>query len=42
MGVRDLEDLQRWGEEGGLRLVEDVPMPVNNRTLVWEKVASGD
>jgi cyclopropane fatty-acyl-phospholipid synthase-like methyltransferase len=40
MGVRDLDDLQRWGEEAGLRLVDDVAMPVNNRTLVWEKVAS--
>jgi SAM-dependent methyltransferase len=42
MGVRDLEDLQRWGEQSGLRLIEDVPMPVNNRTLIWERVASGE
>ncbi len=42
MGVRDLEDLQRWGEHAGLRLVDDVPMPVNNRTLIWERVASGE
>ena len=40
MGVRDLDDLRRWAEAGGLRLVEDVPMPVNNRTLIWERVAS--
>ena len=40
MGVRDLDDLRSWAEAGGLRLVEDVPMPVNNRTLIWERVAS--
>lgn len=37
MGVRDLVDLERWGDDAGLRLVDDVPMPVNNRTLIWEK-----
>jgi SAM-dependent methyltransferase len=37
MGVRDLEDLQRWGEDAGLRLMDDVTMPVNNRTLMWVK-----
>jgi cyclopropane fatty-acyl-phospholipid synthase-like methyltransferase len=42
MGVRDLDDLRRWAKAGGLRLLEDVPMPVNNRTLVWERVASGE
>ncbi|MGE5155408.1 MAG: DUF938 domain-containing protein [Bdellovibrio bacteriovorus] len=39
MGVRDLDDLQRLGERSGLRLIDDVPMPVNNRTLIWEKMA---
>jgi cyclopropane fatty-acyl-phospholipid synthase-like methyltransferase len=40
MGVRDLDDLRRLGEECGLELVQDVPMPVNNRTLIWERVTS--
>ena len=42
MGVRDLDHLRRLGEESGLELVDDVPMPVNNQTLIWEKVASGE
>jgi cyclopropane fatty-acyl-phospholipid synthase-like methyltransferase len=42
MGVRDLEDLRHLGERNGLRLVDDVPMPVNNRTLIWERVGSGE
>jgi len=42
MGVRDLDDLIRFGGRSGLRLLEDVPMPVNNRTLIWEKVARGE
>lgn len=37
MGLRDLVDLKRLGERSGLRLVDDVSMPVNNRTLIWEK-----
>jgi len=36
-GVRDLDDLTRFAEAAGLRLEEDVAMPVNNRTLVWRK-----
>lgn len=42
MGVRDLEHLKHLGERSGLRLVDDVPMPVNNRTLIWERVASSE
>lgn len=41
-GVRDLVDLERWGQDAGLRLVDDVPMPVNNRTLIWERRVSGE
>lgn len=37
MGVRDITDLCHWAEDAGLRLVADTPMPVNNRTLVWQK-----
>lgn len=42
MGVRDLVELRRLGKDAGLRLVDDIPMPVNNRTLIWERVASGE
>jgi cyclopropane fatty-acyl-phospholipid synthase-like methyltransferase len=36
-GVRDLDDLTRFAEAAGLSLEDDVPMPVNNRTLIWRK-----
>jgi hypothetical protein len=42
MGVRDLDDLIGLAEQSGLRLMDDIPMPVNNRTLIWERVASGE
>ena len=34
-GIRDLTDLDRLARDNGLRLRQDYPMPVNNRTLVW-------
>ncbi len=37
MGVRDLETLRDFGASAGLSLVEDIPMPVNNRTLIWHR-----
>jgi len=39
MGVRDVGDLRREAEPHGLRLVESVPMPVNNLTLIWRRSA---
>ncbi|QKT03720.1 DUF938 domain-containing protein [Ectothiorhodospiraceae bacterium 2226] len=36
-GVRNFEDLDALAEAGGLRLREDVPMPADNRTLVWTR-----
>lgn len=36
-GVRDVDDLRRIAQAVGLVLREDIAMPVNNRTLVWEK-----
>ncbi len=36
-GVRDRNDLQQLAEAGGLSLIEDIEMPVNNRVLVWQK-----
>lgn len=37
MGVRNFEDLDALARAAGMRLQRDYPMPVNNRTLVWEK-----
>ena len=39
-GVRDVDDLGELGAGAGLQLVRDHPMPANNRTLVWEKIAA--
>jgi hypothetical protein len=36
-GVRDVDDLTLSAEAAGLRLEDDIAMPVNNRTLVWRK-----
>lgn len=35
MGVRDFEAVNTLAEQQGLALVEDRPMPANNRALVW-------
>lgn len=40
MGVRDVENLKLVAGEYGMDLVEDFAMPVNNRILVWQRVAS--
>ena len=37
-GIRNFEDLEALAAANGLTFVEDVPMPVNNRTLVWQRV----
>lgn len=37
-GVRDLDALQGFAATAGLTLAEDLPMPVNNRTLVWRRL----
>jgi hypothetical protein len=37
-GVRDLEYLRRVAAAAGLTLADDIPMPVNNRTLVWRRL----
>ena len=36
-GVRDFEALQDLAEQAGLRLIDDIEMPANNRILVWRK-----
>lgn len=38
-GVRDFDWLKKLADQSGLELEEDVEMPVNNRTLIWTKVA---
>ncbi len=40
MGVRNFEDLDALARRAGLALRRDYAMPVNNRTLVWHKVAA--
>ena len=37
MGIRDRHAVERLADAAGLALVEDVAMPANNRTLVFEK-----
>jgi hypothetical protein len=37
MGIRDFHDINRLALEAGLVLMDDYPMPANNRLLVWEK-----
>lgn len=36
-GVRDFEALQILAENAGLAFIEDIEMPANNRTLIWQK-----
>jgi cyclopropane fatty-acyl-phospholipid synthase-like methyltransferase len=36
-GIRDFEAINSLAENIGLALVEDNPMPANNRLLVWKK-----
>lgn len=38
-GIRDFEALLALALRVGLELAEDVPMPVNNRSLVWRRGA---
>lgn len=40
MGVRDVEELNQIAATNGLVLARDLEMPVNNRTLVWQKAVS--
>lgn len=36
-GIRDFEAVDRLAEAQGLRLVQDIEMPVNNRSLIWRR-----
>jgi len=39
MGIRDFEALDGLARAIGLRLVDDVAMPANNRCLAWTRDA---
>lgn len=39
-GIRDFADVDQLARSNGLILVEDRPMPANNRTLVWRRTAA--
>jgi SAM-dependent methyltransferase len=36
-GIRDFESVDALAHKAGLTLLEDVAMPANNQTLVWQK-----
>jgi cyclopropane fatty-acyl-phospholipid synthase-like methyltransferase len=37
MGIRDIEAVGALAREAGFALIDDVAMPANNRTLVWQR-----
>ena len=37
MGIRDMEAVDALARNVGFALIDDVPMPANNRTLVWQR-----
>lgn len=39
MGIRDVAAVDRLAYANGLRLVEHVPMPANNRCLIWRRAS---
>ncbi len=39
-GIRDFEAVNALARSSGMTLLEDQPMPANNRTLVWRKLGS--
>ena len=41
-GIRDMDDLTRLGNKHGLKLIDDLEMPANNRLLLWKKYKSED
>lgn len=38
-GIRDIETIQELAEDVGMKLVEDISMPANNQTLVFQRTA---
>jgi SAM-dependent methyltransferase len=41
-GVRDFEAVDGLARRQGLKLLRDVPMPANNRTLAWQRATAPD
>ncbi len=39
-GVRDFEAINRLAEAQGLTLMQDITMPANNRSLVWQRTCA--
>jgi cyclopropane fatty-acyl-phospholipid synthase-like methyltransferase len=37
MGLRDIETVDGLARDAGFALVDDIAMPANNRTLVWQR-----
>ena len=37
MGIRDMEAVDALARAAGFALIDDVPMPANNRTLIWQR-----
>jgi cyclopropane fatty-acyl-phospholipid synthase-like methyltransferase len=37
MGIRDIEAVDALARNAGFALIDDVAMPANNRTLVWQR-----
>ena len=37
-GIRDMEQVDELARQAGMRLIDDVAMPSNNRCLVWQKI----
>jgi cyclopropane fatty-acyl-phospholipid synthase-like methyltransferase len=37
MGIRDMEAVDRLARAAGFALIDDAPMPANNRTLIWQR-----
>lgn len=37
MGIRDMESVNALARDAGFAMIDDVAMPANNRTLVWQR-----
>ncbi|XP_053981805.1 methyltransferase-like 26 [Hylaeus volcanicus] len=39
-GLRDLQDLRELAQENGIKLLDIVDMPANNKTIIWKKISN--
>ena len=37
MGIRDMEAVDQLARDAGFAMIDDAPMPANNRTLVLQR-----